>query len=124
MKLGRALYLGHQWLGIAAGAVLLVVALSGAALTFAPEMRVVAYRQVVEPREGQVAPVAAFRDTLREAFPQGDFRTITFRGRQRAVEVLLFAPGGHTDLWGAALTVALLGWHHWKGSTAMAAPNA
>ena len=41
-----------------------------------------------------------------------------------AASVLLFAPGGHTDLWGAALTVALLGWHHWKGSTAMAAPNA
>ena len=95
MKLGRALYLGHQWLGLAAGAVLLVVALSGAVLTFAPEMRVVAYRQVVEPSEGPVAPVAAFRDTLREAFPQGDFRTITFRGRERAVEVLLFAPGTH-----------------------------
>jgi TRAP transporter 4TM/12TM fusion protein len=28
--------------------------------------------------------------------------------------VLLFAPGGHTDLWGAALTAGLLAWHHWK----------
>ena len=95
MKLTRALYLGHLWLGLAAGAVLLVVALSGAVLTFAPEMRVVAYRQVVEPRAGPFAPVTVFRDSLREAFPEGDFRTITFRGRERTVEVLLFAPGTH-----------------------------
>ena len=41
-----------------------------------------------------------------------------------AASVLLFAPGGHTDLWGAALTVALLGWHHWKHRAAIAAPAA
>ncbi|MEZ5700828.1 MAG: TRAP transporter large permease subunit [Burkholderiaceae bacterium] len=31
-----------------------------------------------------------------------------------AASILLFAPGGHTDLVGAALTAALLGAHHWK----------
>jgi TRAP transporter 4TM/12TM fusion protein len=41
-----------------------------------------------------------------------------------AASVLLFAPGGHTDMVGAALTAALLGFHHLKGRTAPVAPNA
>jgi uncharacterized iron-regulated membrane protein len=93
MKWSRALYLGHQWLGLAAGAVLLVVAFSGAILAVAPELSVWAYHQNVEAQQGEFAPVAAFRDTLAGEFPKGDFRTIHFRGRERTVEVLLFAPG-------------------------------
>ena len=41
-----------------------------------------------------------------------------------AASVLLFAPGGHTDMVGAALTAALLGLHHWKNRTAAAVPSA
>lgn len=93
MRWARTLYLGHQWLGMAAGGVLLVVALSGAILTVAPEVRKWAYRQNVAAEAGEFASVAAFRDTLQREFPEGDFRTINFRGRERTVEVLLFAPG-------------------------------
>ena len=39
-----------------------------------------------------------------------------------AASVLLFAPGAHTDWWGAALTAMLLGWHHWKHRSLIAAP--
>ena len=95
MKWGRALYRGHQLLGVAAGAVLLVVALSGAILSVAPEVRVWAYPQNVEAESGEFASVAVFRDTLEREFPEGDFRTINFRGRERTVEVLLYAPGTH-----------------------------
>jgi uncharacterized iron-regulated membrane protein len=92
-RLGQIVFTVHQWLGLAAGLVLVVVALSGAILTFAPEIRVWAYHQTVVPEEREFAEVTAFRDTLSREFPAGDFRTITFRGRARAVEVLLFAPG-------------------------------
>jgi uncharacterized iron-regulated membrane protein len=95
MKPGLALFLFHQWLGLVSGVILLVVALTGVVLAFAPEMREGAYRQTVDSQDTAWAGVEAFRDTLFATFPEGDFRTITFRGRERTAEVLLFTPGTH-----------------------------
>ena len=83
----------HLYLGLTVGIPFFLIAFSGAIYTWDPEIRRIIYKQSVPPADGVFVPVSALIDTIQSNFPQLDFRTALYRGRNTTTEVLLYGNG-------------------------------
>ncbi|WP_236974070.1 PepSY-associated TM helix domain-containing protein [Membranihabitans maritimus] len=83
----------HLWLGLGTGLLFFIICISGAILTWKPEISSLLYKEKVENEQRSFAPIPKFKSVLEKAFPEGDFRTIHFGDSISATKVLLFVPG-------------------------------
>lgn len=83
----------HLWLGLIIGMLFFVICLSGAIYTWEPEFSHHLYQKGVQPRDQGPVSLSQLKATLDREFPEGDFRTATYRGKDQAMEVLLYVPG-------------------------------
>jgi len=83
----------HLWTGLAIGLIFIVIALSGAILTWRPEISQIIYKQDIEPKDAPIVSVSSLKSALENDFPEGDFRTVLFRNGASTVNILLYVPG-------------------------------
>lgn len=92
-EIKKAIHQLHLWLGLSVGVLFFVIAFSGALFTWESEFAQIIYHQKVEAQEAPFTSVSRIKSSLHQAFPEGDFRAVVFRGRTRAAQVLVYAPG-------------------------------
>jgi len=109
----------HLWIGLLIAIPFLLIALSGALYTWSPELRALAYEPKVNVHDLPLVSIAEIKSTLARKFPEGDFRTVMYRGDSRAVQVLLYVPGTYFHAFMDPYSGALLhlqdmkkGWMH------------
>ncbi|WP_149304813.1 PepSY-associated TM helix domain-containing protein [Pareuzebyella sediminis] len=83
----------HLVLGLAIGVPFFIISFSGAILAWKPEFSTVMYKQKVIVQDAPFVPVSKLKATLAEEFPEGDFRSVLFQGKDRTANVLLYVPG-------------------------------
>ncbi|GAA5222155.1 PepSY-associated TM helix domain-containing protein [Membranihabitans marinus] len=83
----------HLYLGLFLGVLFFIISLSGALLTWKPELSRILYQERVVNEHRPYASIAEIKSNIKEVFPEGDFRTIEFRDSISAAKVLLFVPG-------------------------------
>lgn len=83
----------HLWIGLPLGVLFFVISFSGALYTWEPEIATIIYKEIVEPQDKPFASVTTFKKSVEQALPNGDFRTVLYRGKSRAVQILLYVPG-------------------------------
>lgn len=83
----------HLWMGLIIGLPLIVISLSGAVLTWKPEIEQYLYQEKITKENRPFVSVSKIKEHLNTQFPEGDFRTIMFRDSTQSVKVLLFVPG-------------------------------
>lgn len=83
----------HLYIGLAIGLLFFITSLSGALYTWAPEFRSIKYKQQITPEDRETTSIASLKSELQREMPEGDFRTVTYRGKDQSMEVLLFVPG-------------------------------
>ena len=83
----------HLWIGLFIGLIFFVIALSGAIYTWEPEISRIIYKQNVVPQEVSFVSVSSLKSSMEQEFPEADFRTALYQGRERTVNVLLYVPG-------------------------------
>ena len=93
IKIKKVLGLVHLWIGLILGVLIFVISLSGAIITWAPEISSIIYHQKVEPRDEPFVSVSALKATIDREFPESDFRTAFYRDKASTIEVLLYGPG-------------------------------
>ncbi len=108
MKWKRWLGKLHLWVGLAIGLLFFVIALSGAIYTWEPEFSQIAYKKGVENVHQPYVSPSTLKQTLEQAFPEGDYRTVFWRDSSHAAEVLLYAPGTYYNAFLDPYTGALI----------------
>ncbi|EPR67743.1 PepSY-associated TM helix domain-containing protein [Cyclobacterium qasimii] len=93
MSIRKILAKIHLIIGLGTGILFSVVALSGALYTWEPEVSRIIYQHEVEKQSKPFVPVTALINTMKQAFPEGDFRTALYRDQESSIEVLLYVPG-------------------------------
>lgn len=83
----------HLIIGLGTGLLFFIIAASGALYTWQPEFSRISYHQQVEKEDKPFISISDIKGTLRQTFPEGDFRTALYRDRESAIEVLLYVPG-------------------------------
>lgn len=83
----------HLWLGLPLGLLFFVIALSGALYCWAPEIASIIYKEKISAQDAPFVSVEKLAETAKQALPEGDFRTVYYRGPSRTAEILLYAPG-------------------------------
>ncbi|WP_020528713.1 PepSY-associated TM helix domain-containing protein [Flexithrix dorotheae] len=83
----------HLWLGLPLGILFFIVSFSGAIYTWEPEFSAIQYKQNVTPENRPIVSVPEIKKIMEKEFPEGDFRTVFFKDKAKAIEVLLFVPG-------------------------------
>ncbi len=83
----------HLWIGLPLGGLFFIISLSGALFCWEPEIAAIIYKEKVTPQISPFIAVTSLRKNIKNALPKGDFRTISYRGPARAIQVLLYAPG-------------------------------
>ena len=83
----------HLYVGLVVGVLFVVIALSGAIYTWAPEISRFIYEQKVTPSDQPFISVATIKATIEREFPEGDFRTAFYRDKSSTVQVLLYGQG-------------------------------
>ena len=83
----------HLWIGLIIGILFFLIAISGAILTWQPELRHFIFKQGIDPQEGSFILPSDLKTTLDKEFPEGDYRTAFFRERDKTCEVLLYGQG-------------------------------
>lgn len=83
----------HLYLGLTVGIPFFLIAFSGAIYTWDPEVRRIIYHQSVPPVDQTLVPVSVLVDTIQSHFPDLDFRTALYRGKNTTAEVLLYGNG-------------------------------
>jgi len=93
MKIKKILGKIHLYVGLVVGVLFVVIALSGAIYTWAPEISRYIYEQKVAPSDLPFISVATIKATIEREFPEGDFRTAFYRDKSSTVQVLLYGQG-------------------------------
>ncbi|MBM1106511.1 PepSY domain-containing protein [Aurantibacter crassamenti] len=83
----------HLWLGLPLGVLFFIIAFSGALYSWAPEISTIIYKEKINPQNIPFVSVTKIVESVNNALPKGDFRTVYYRGPSLATQVLLYAPG-------------------------------
>jgi len=83
----------HLWLGLLVSILFFIIAFTGAILTWGPELKAVVFKQKIEPQKAPFVLPSDLKVTIDREFPQGDYRTAFFRGKDQTCEVLLYGQG-------------------------------
>lgn len=91
--LRKRIRLLHLWIGLPIGFLFFLIAFSGAIYTWHPEFAKWSYQQRAEVKDAEFVSISTLKDSLKTAFPKGDFRTAMYRGHGYNMEVLLYGMG-------------------------------
>lgn len=83
----------HLWVGLIVSLLFFVIALSGAILTWGPELKAITFKQKIKSQEASFVLPSKLKSTMDREFPQGDYRTAFYRGKDQTCEVLLYGQG-------------------------------
>lgn len=83
----------HLWIGLMTGLLFFIIALSGAILTWKPEISRMLYNEDIEPQNKHFVSVSQIKLTIAQEFPEADFRTVLFRDSASTANALLYVPG-------------------------------
>jgi uncharacterized iron-regulated membrane protein len=93
MSIRKILAKTHLIIGLGTGFLFSIIALSGALYTWEPEVSRIIYQHEVEKQDKPFVDISTLRNTMQQAFPEGDFRTALYRDQESSIEVLLYVPG-------------------------------